>query len=116
MRLFAYIKKYNSCHSVIKICISLGIENHLLPNEFIASINPSTDHYWKQDNPDKYMGAEFASTINHNLDDLQYFQDRPILSNTIIQEVDFFVHDYNNVRPHYEYLIYTPNEIYKNPN
>ena len=30
-------------------------------------------------------------------------------------EVDFFVNDYNNVRPHYEHKIYTPNEIFRTP-
>ena len=45
----------------------------------------------------------------------KYFQDRPILSTSINQEVDFFVNDYNNVRPHYEHKIYTPNEIFRTP-
>jgi len=45
----------------------------------------------------------------------KYFQDKPILSTSIKEEVDFFVNDYNNVRPHYEHKIYTPNEIFKTP-
>tara|TARA_R110002072_G_scaffold298710_1_gene473037 strand:- start:49052 stop:49615 length:564 start_codon:yes stop_codon:yes gene_type:complete len=45
----------------------------------------------------------------------KYFQDRPILSTSIHQEVDFFVNDYNNLRPHYEHKIYTPNEIFRTP-
>jgi hypothetical protein len=45
----------------------------------------------------------------------KYSQDRPILSSTINEEVDFFVKDYNNVRPNYEHKIYTPNEIFKTP-
>ena len=45
----------------------------------------------------------------------KYFQDRQILSSSINQEVDFFVNDYNNVRPHYEHKIYTPNEIFRTP-
>jgi hypothetical protein len=69
------MKKYNSYHSSVKICYSLGIENHLLPHEFLASIKPSTAHYWKHDNPDKYLGSEFASSINHNVDDLQIIYD-----------------------------------------
>lgn len=35
----------------------------------------------------------------------KYFQDKPILSNTIQEEVGFFVNNYNNVRPHYEHKI-----------
>lgn len=45
----------------------------------------------------------------------KYFQNRPILSTSINQEVDFLVNDYNNVRPYYEHKIYTPNEIFRTP-
>jgi hypothetical protein len=45
----------------------------------------------------------------------RYFQNRPILSTTIKQELDFFVNDYNNNRPHYAHVLYTPNEVAKNP-
>ena len=45
----------------------------------------------------------------------KYFQDRPILSISVNQEVDFFGNDYNNVRPHTEHKIYTPNEIFRTP-
>ncbi len=72
------MKKYNSYHSSVKICYSLGIENHLLPKEFLSSIKPSTAHYWKNDNPDKFVGSEFASTINHNMDDLQIIYDHKV--------------------------------------
>ena len=41
----------------------------------------------------------------------RYFQNRPILSTTIKQELDFFVEDYNNNRPHYAHVLYTPNEV-----
>lgn len=72
------MKKYNSYHSSVKICYALGIENHLLPHEFISSIKPSTSHYWKNDNPDKYLGHEFAASINHNIDDLQVIYDQKV--------------------------------------
>ncbi len=45
----------------------------------------------------------------------RYFQNRPILSTTIQQELDFFVEDYNNNRPHYAHVLYTPNEVAQNP-
>ena len=45
----------------------------------------------------------------------RYFQNRPILSTTIKQELDFFVHDYNNNRPHYAHTLFTPNEVAQNP-
>ncbi len=44
-----------------------------------------------------------------------YFRKRSILSNTIVKEMDFFVEDYNNHRPHYIHQIYTPREIHDNP-
>ncbi len=43
-----------------------------------------------------------------------YFQYRDILSDKILPEVDFFVTDYNEIRPHYEHEIFTPNEIHSN--
>jgi len=45
-----------------------------------------------------------------------YFRKRQILSETIVQEMDFFVDDYNNHRPHYVHEIYTPSEIHLDPN
>lgn len=72
------MKKYKSYHSSIKICYALGIENHLLPQDFLNSIKPSTAHYWKKENADKYIGSEFASNINHNLDDMQIIYDQKV--------------------------------------
>lgn len=43
-----------------------------------------------------------------------YFRYRDILSDAIRQEVDFFVKDYNAIRPHYEHDIFTPGEIHAN--
>ena len=45
----------------------------------------------------------------------RYFQNRPILSTTIKQEMEFFVNDYNNHRPHYAHILYTPNEVAQKP-
>jgi hypothetical protein len=44
-----------------------------------------------------------------------YFRKRTILSSTMVKEMDFFVKDYNELRPHYEHEIYTPDEIHLNP-
>jgi len=44
-----------------------------------------------------------------------YFRKRSILSSTIEKEMEFFVRDYNTMRPHYEHKIYTPCEIHDNP-
>ena len=73
------MKKYNSYHSSVKICYALGIQNHLLPDNFTSTIKPSTAHYWKNDNPHKYLGSEFSSSINNNIDDLQIIYDEKVL-------------------------------------
>jgi transposase InsO family protein len=72
------MKKYNSYHSSVKICYSLGIENHVLPQDFLSSIKPSTAHYWKKDSADKYVGSEFATTVHNNIDDLQILYDQKV--------------------------------------
>ena len=72
------MKKYKSYHSSVKICYALGIQNHLLPDNFTSTIKPSTAHYWKNDNPHKYLGSEFSSSINNNIDDLQIIYDEKV--------------------------------------
>lgn len=72
------MKKYKFYHSSVKICYALGIQNHLLPDNFTPTIKPSTAHYWKNDNPHKYLGSEFSSSINHNIDDLQIIYDQKV--------------------------------------
>jgi len=44
-----------------------------------------------------------------------YFRKKQILSSNIEQELEFFIDDYNNNRPHYIHKIYTPDEIFQNP-
>lgn len=38
-----------------------------------------------------------------------------IFSHTFHKEIDFFVRDYNSIRPHYQHGIYTPDEAHQNP-
>lgn len=38
-----------------------------------------------------------------------------IHSCNIRQELEFFIKDYNYIRPHYQHQIYTPDEIHNNP-
>ena len=73
------MKKYNSYHSSVKICYALGIQNHLLPDNFTSTIKPSTAHYWKNENPNKYLGTEFSLSLNNNIDDLQIIYDKKVL-------------------------------------
>ena len=41
-----------------------------------------------------------------------YFKYRDILSEAVEKEVEFFVNDHNEIRPHYENGIFTPDEIH----
>lgn len=47
----------------------------LVPDNFTSTIKTSTDYYWKNDNPHKYLGSEFSSSTNSNVDDLQIIYD-----------------------------------------
>ncbi|WP_228430231.1 hypothetical protein, partial [Chryseobacterium limigenitum] len=38
-----------------------------------------------------------------------------IHSNEFHKVIEFFVRDYNSIRPHYQHQIYTPDEIHDNP-
>jgi hypothetical protein len=38
-----------------------------------------------------------------------------VFSYTFHKEIDFFVRDYNSVRPNYHHWIYTPDEVHQNP-
>ena len=44
-----------------------------------------------------------------------YFRNKEILFKDFGKELEFYKHDYNNVRPHYAHVLYTPDEISKNP-
>ena len=53
------------------MCYSLGLQNELLPKEFTQSIPSSTSFYWKQDSSEKYIGAEYVSIIEQELENIQ---------------------------------------------
>jgi hypothetical protein len=67
---------YKKYHSDVKVCYALGIQNKLLPDTFIESIPNTTSHYWKNQDPDKYVGGEFSSGIQNALDDTKIFLDK----------------------------------------
>ena len=46
----------------------------------------------------------------------QYLRKRGQINSQIIKkEIDYFVNDYNQKKPHYQHWIYTPNEVHENP-
>ena len=65
------MQKYKSYHSGVKICYALGIQEEILPKNFSKNIPNSTSHYWKNENLDKYLGAEFVSKIDADLDNVK---------------------------------------------
>ncbi len=69
------MQKYKKYHSDVKVYYALGIQDQLLPYTFTKQIPNTTLHYWKNEDPDKYAGSEFASGIQHALDDTQLFLD-----------------------------------------
>lgn len=64
-------KKYKTYHSGVKVCYSFGLQKELLPKDFIQTIPSSTSFYWKQDVSEKYLGAEYISNIEQNLENIQ---------------------------------------------
>ncbi len=69
------MQKYQKYHTYIKTCYALGIQNEVLPQRFIKEIPGSTSHYWKQENPEKYIGGEFSKSIQNNLEDTKVLLD-----------------------------------------
>lgn len=67
---------YKKYHSDVKVCYALGIQNQLLSDTFTKQIPNTTSHYWKNEDPDKYVGGEFASGIQNALDDTKLFLDK----------------------------------------
>ncbi|MDI1256696.1 MAG: DDE-type integrase/transposase/recombinase [Flavobacterium sp.] len=70
---------YNTYHTGVKTCFALGLQEQLLPQIFIQSIPNSTSHYWKNENPDKYLGSDFVSQIEDGLDDTKLFLDKRLV-------------------------------------
>ena len=55
---------------------ALGVQKHFLPESFLKEIPNSTSYYWKEENSEKYVGAEFAKGIQQNLEDTKVFLDQ----------------------------------------
>jgi len=72
------VNKYQSYHTSIKSTISLGIEKSILPASFLDSIPRTTLQTWKDIAPEKYVGYEFASQIESNMDDVHIMLDERI--------------------------------------
>ena len=69
------MKRYNSYHTRIKTCYSLGLEDSLLPQEFTTSIPRSTTQTWKDLNPEAFVGYEFADRVEADLEQVKLILD-----------------------------------------
>ena len=69
------MKRYNSYHTRIKTCYSLGLEDSLLPQEFTTSIPRSTTQTWKDLNPEVFVGYEFVNRIEADLKQVKLILD-----------------------------------------
>lgn len=69
------MKKYNRYHSTIKTSYALGIENQVLPDSFTKSIPRSTTQNWKELQPEKFVGNEFASQVENDLEKVKLILD-----------------------------------------
>ncbi len=79
-RIFAEMMKnnYNRYHSTVKSSFALGIQNQVLPETFIRSIPRTTSQNWKDLNPDKFVGSEFASSVENDLEKVKIILDERV--------------------------------------
>lgn len=69
------MKKYKRYHSTIKTSYALGIHEQILPHSFTSSIPRSTSQNWKELDPEKFVGKEFASGVETDLEQVKLILD-----------------------------------------
>lgn len=72
------MKKYKRYHSTIKTSYALGIQQQVLPHSFTSSIPRSTTQNWKELDPEKFVGNEFASQVENDLEKVKLILDERI--------------------------------------
>lgn len=72
------MKRYNRYHSTIKTSYALGIQEQVLPEYFTKSILRSTTQNWKELQPEKFVGNEFASQIENDLEKIKLILDERV--------------------------------------
>jgi len=80
------MNKRNTYHSTIKLAYALDIQRQWLPKEFLTAIPRSTSHGWKSEIKEKFIGYEFASGINDNVEELKL-----IFSDQVSKEKQLFI-------------------------
>lgn len=72
------MKKYKRYHSTIKTSYALGIHRQILPDSFTSSIPRSTSQEWKELNLEKFVGSEFASQVENDLEKVKTILDERV--------------------------------------
>ncbi|SFZ97087.1 hypothetical protein, partial [Chryseobacterium limigenitum] len=72
------MKKYKRYHSTIKTSYALGIHEQILPHSFTSSIPRSTTQNWKELQPEKFVGNEFASQVENDLEKVKLILDERV--------------------------------------
>jgi len=75
---FCQMNNYKSYHSAVKTSYALGIQNQVLPDSFFKSIPRSTTQNWKEISPNKFVGGEFASQIETDLEKVKTILDERV--------------------------------------
>ena len=76
------MNKYKRYHSTVKTSYALGIQEQVLPDNFIKSIPRSTSQNWKELNPEKFVGNEFASQVENDLEKIKFIFDERVKNMT----------------------------------
>lgn len=66
---------YNSYHTTVKTSYALGIQEQVLPPEFINSVPRSTSKGWEDKKPEDFVGGEFAAQVEADLDKVKTLLD-----------------------------------------
>lgn len=76
MEITQTIRKRRTYHSTIKLAFALNLEKKWLPAEFLRTIPRSTAHAWKRESKEKFIGYEYAESINDNVEELKLLLDK----------------------------------------
>lgn len=66
---------YNTYHTSVKTSYALGIQEQVLPPEFINSVPRSTSKGWEDKKPEDYVGSEFAAQVEADLNKVKTLLD-----------------------------------------
>lgn len=72
------LKTYKRYHTNVKLIFALGIENQLLPKDFIESIPKTSSHEWKKKKELLFYSSKYEDVLNGALRDLKVLSDERV--------------------------------------